>query len=195
VCEDEVALTRCISGGSLSRPDRLQATLREGNSLSFERFTPHGGAFLLLDDLPEGDLISGLLILGRCLADDNCLLFGDDCWRDLCKIAPQVRRETVQAWAAERAGLIEDGARETLRCFSERLPGFAGSSAGYLRANFLCASATLTMEPDRIVVTLSRPPLDLILNTSGWSRGERIWPWLDARPFLLFVGGWREYPQ
>lgn len=196
LCAEKTMLARCITAAAPARREQLHAALTEliKSSTStrtvaqIERFTLHGGAFLLLDDLPEHDLITRLLILGRAVGGDDCALFEDDCWRDLCGISPRLRRETVESCAIERAELIEQGARATLERFSARLPGFAGSSASYLRTNFLSAVAALTIEPDRIVVTLSRPPLDLILNISGRSRGERHWPWIDARPFVLFLG-------
>jgi hypothetical protein len=76
----------------------------------------------------------------------------------------------------------------TLSRFACRLPGFAASGAAYLRDNFLAATATVDFEPDRIVVRLSRTPLQLILQLTGLTRGERSWPWLDPRPFALFTG-------
>src|SRR5262249_20748293 len=45
----------------------------------------------------------------------------------------------------------------TLRRFARRLPGFHAASVGYLWRNFLDIGARLEVEPDRIVVTISRP--------------------------------------
>jgi hypothetical protein len=87
-----------------------------------------------------------------------------------------------QGWRAAFAV----AAQQTLRGFAHRLPGFAGSRAEYLYRNFLDLSASVQVEPSRITVTLSRPPLDLVLGLSGRNRGERRWPQLDERPFVLF---------
>jgi hypothetical protein len=73
-----------------------------------------------------------------------------------------------------------------LRDFSRRLPGFARASFVHLQVNFLSGSATLEQQPERRVVRLGRPPLDVILNMTGMSRTTYRLPWLDNRPFALF---------
>ena len=79
-------------------------------------------------------------------------------------------------------------ARRILRRFGRRLPGFSGSHCRFLRHNFLDVTATVDREADRLSVVLSRPPLDLMLGLTGRNRGERRWPWLDGRPFVLHAG-------
>jgi hypothetical protein len=78
-------------------------------------------------------------------------------------------------------------AAQTLRRFAGRLPGFARSGFEYLRQNFLDVEATLAFQPDRIAVTLTRAPLDLVLALAGRNFGSRSWAWLDPRPFVLFT--------
>jgi hypothetical protein len=84
------------------------------------------------------------------------------------------------------AHLFAEAAAAALRRFARRLPGFAEASCHHLWKNFLAVSATVDRGSDRVEVTLSRPPLDLILRVSGQNHGERRWPWLDPRPFVFF---------
>jgi hypothetical protein len=81
---------------------------------------------------------------------------------------------------------ITVAARDLLRAFAGRLPGFAKSGLPYLHANFLDFSATLEDEPERRVVRLGRPPLYVVLNMAGLSRATYRLSWLDDRPFALF---------
>jgi len=77
-------------------------------------------------------------------------------------------------------------AQGVLRAFARRLPGFAGSSLPYLYSNFLDFTASLEDEPERRVVRLGRPPLDIVLNMTGMARKEYRLDWLDERPLVLF---------
>jgi hypothetical protein len=79
-------------------------------------------------------------------------------------------------------------AARTLRRFARRLPGFGDASCRHLWSNLLDISATVEGGEDRLIVRLTRPPLDVILRLSGQTHGERRWPWLDPRPFFLFSG-------
>jgi hypothetical protein len=85
--------------------------------------------------------------------------------------------------------LIVAAAQSVLRRFAHRISGYADSHARYAQLNFLSAAARVEMEATRIVVTLSRPPLSLMLNLAGLNRGTRSWPALDPRPFVLFTEG------
>jgi hypothetical protein len=76
-----------------------------------------------------------------------------------------------------------------LRDFARRLPGFANSSAAYLERNFLDFGATIEDEPERRVVKLGRPPLNLVLGIAGRNRDSYTLAWLDDRPFMLFEEG------
>lgn len=96
--------------------------------------------------------------------------------------------DTSGALPERWATLFAVAAQQTLRSFARRLPGFAASRCDYLRRNFLDVAASVQAEPARITVTLSRPPLDLVLSLTGRNRGERRWPDLDARPFVVFTG-------
>jgi hypothetical protein len=96
----------------------------------------------------------------------------------------------------DRSGLLPShwaatcgaAAARALRRFARRLPGFGDASCMHLWNNLLDLSATVEGREDRVVVRLTRAPLDVILRLSGQTRGERRWPWLDARPFVLFSG-------
>jgi hypothetical protein len=79
-------------------------------------------------------------------------------------------------------------AARAVRRFARRLPGFADASCPHLWRNMLDMSAAVDQRKDRVTVRLSRPPLDLILQICGQTRGERRWPWLDPRPFFLVSG-------
>jgi hypothetical protein len=82
--------------------------------------------------------------------------------------------------------VLSVAAQGVLRSFAWRLPGFSRSSLPYLHANFLNVPASLEEQPDRRVVLLGRPPLGVILNMTGLSRGTYRLGWLDERPFALF---------
>jgi hypothetical protein len=77
-------------------------------------------------------------------------------------------------------------AQGVLRSFAWRLPGFARAHLPYLQANFLNVPARLEELPDRRVVVLGRPPLDLVLNLTGANRSTFQLRWLDGKPFVLF---------
>lgn len=80
-------------------------------------------------------------------------------------------------------------AQGVLRDFGYRLPGFASSSLGHLYANFLDIGASVERQPERWVVRLGRPPLDVILNMTGMARASYSLSWLRGPPFALFPEG------
>ncbi len=51
--------------------------------------------------------------------------------------------------------------------FATRLPGFAGASAAFLRANLLGAGGIVQMHRTGVQVRLTRPPLDILLGMTG----------------------------
>jgi len=68
-----------------------------------------------------------------------------------------------------------------------RLPGFAGSGLAYLYRNFLDFAGSVEEEPERHVVRLGRPPLNIVLGLTGMVRGAYRLDYLnDERPFTLF---------
>lgn len=66
-----------------------------------------------------------------------------------------------------------------LSMFAKRLPGFATSSFPHLHRNFLSCQATMEVSTSRYSVTLSRPPLDVILNMTGMSRTTYQLTWFS----------------
>jgi hypothetical protein len=81
--------------------------------------------------------------------------------------------------------VLSVAAQNLLRAFSRRLPGFSHSGLTYLYTNFLDFSAKLQEEKERRVVSLSPPPLGLILNITGIARNLYRLDWLDDRLFTL----------
>lgn len=75
-----------------------------------------------------------------------------------------------------------------LRDFAWRLPGFARSGLPYLYRNFLDLSATFEEGPEQYTVRVGRPPLHLVLNMTGMSRGMEHLSWLD-RPLVMTQEG------
>jgi hypothetical protein len=59
-----------------------------------------------------------------------------------------------------------------LRAFTQRLPGFAGSSAGFLWRNFLNVGARVEIDAASIRVFIARPALDVLLTITGLGRAE-----------------------
>jgi hypothetical protein len=88
------------------------------------------------------------------------------------------RNEAERVWTA--------AAQNILRAFARRLPGFSRSGLDYLFRNFLDAVAAVEDRPDRRVVRLSRPPLDVVLSMAGLNRGSYSVRGPDERPFELF---------
>lgn len=81
---------------------------------------------------------------------------------------------------------ISVAAQNLLRSYSRRLPGFALSGLPYLFSNFLDLRATIEDEPERQVVRMGRPPLNLILGMTGLARKTYTISWLDKRKFVLY---------
>lgn len=81
-------------------------------------------------------------------------------------------------------------AQNVLRAVAYRIPGFGYSSLPYLYANFLEMSVALTVQGERRIALLSRPPLHLVLGMTGLASAtfspEHS---RDARPITLRLGG------
>jgi hypothetical protein len=77
-------------------------------------------------------------------------------------------------------------AQNVVRAFALRLPGFSRSGTGYLYRNFLDLIASVEDEPDRRVVRLGKPPLNLVLAMAGQNRQSYRADWLNDRPFELY---------
>ncbi len=84
---------------------------------------------------------------------------------------------------------LSAAAQALLRNFAWRLPGFARSSLAYLFDNFLDCPASLEDAPDRCILRLGRPPLNLVLNMTGMARASYRVGWRGDRPFVLFQEG------
>jgi hypothetical protein len=84
------------------------------------------------------------------------------------------------------ARVFAPAAQNALRAFAQRLPGFARSGLPYLHRNFLDLTASLEELPERRIVRLGRPPLDLVLSMAGLNRASHRLRGPDARPFELY---------
>lgn len=71
----------------------------------------------------------------------------------------------------------------TCRRFAHRIPGMAGASLGYLYANLLDSGGRFDPEAD--LLTLTRPPLQVLLNLTGIGRGTRRWSGPPQRELRL----------
>ncbi len=93
-------------------------------------------------------------------------------------------------WKVPRTIALEIAvlAMSILRDFAWRLPGFARSGLPYLYRNFLDFSAALEEGPEQYTVRVGRPPLHLVLNMTGMSRGMEHLSWLD-RPLVMTQEG------
>jgi hypothetical protein len=80
-------------------------------------------------------------------------------------------------------------AQGVLRRFARKLPGFTKSSLGYLNHNFLDGCATVEESERQRIVSLSRPPLHLMISKAGLNRCLYRLSWLDGRPFAVFPEG------
>jgi len=80
-------------------------------------------------------------------------------------------------------------AQGILRRFAAQLPGFGRSSLNYLNRNFLDCCAAVETSEERIVVSLSQPPLHLLLAKSGLNRRSYNLSWLQGRLCAIFPEG------
>ena len=76
-------------------------------------------------------------------------------------------------------------AQALLRDLAWRLPGLAHSSLPYLWQNVLACSASVDFETDRVVATLSRAPMHMLLSLTGMNRRLLMFPATGARPWIL----------
>ena len=72
-----------------------------------------------------------------------------------------------------------------LRLFAWKLAGFGRASARHLWMNCLNVGARVESHHDRRLVTMGRPPLDVVLRLAGLSHTSYIAPHIDSRPFVL----------
>lgn len=80
-------------------------------------------------------------------------------------------------------------AQGLMRNLAWRLPGFSRSGLPYLYRNFLDFPGNIEAEPERYVVRLGRPPLNIILAVTGLLRATYRLRWTDdEKPFQLFQG-------
>lgn len=128
---------------------------------------------VLLEMVESDKMISGILARLEKTGDDLSFVTLPKSFR--------LTRPFDQALSVVAQGLMRD--------FAWRLPGFAGSTLPYLYHNFLDFQAVIEEEPDRWVVRLGQPPLNLILNMTGLNRQTFTPAWRDGRPFVLFQGG------
>jgi hypothetical protein len=80
-------------------------------------------------------------------------------------------------------------AQGVLRRFAAQLPGFGRSSLSYLNRNFLDCCAAVEASEERIVVSLSQPPLHLVLAKGGLNRRSYNLSWLHGRLCAIFPEG------
>ncbi len=159
---------------------------------------------------PEGVL--SLLALASILPErEACSALAEDVLRAAFGVDPRAGMAVLAAWLAEVppraimaaprrpadiAGLPEpfraarrqhraliSAAKQALADFARRLPGFAGSSAAFLRDNLLAIGARVTVSPGMVQAVLERPPLDVLLAISGL--GDRAAPLPDGRLLIL----------
>ncbi len=72
--------------------------------------------------------------------------------------------------------------------FARRVPGFSNSSLPHLFDNFLNMRARLEAEPQRWLVRLGRPPLNVVLAMTGMARNQYRLDWRDNQLVELYQG-------
>ncbi|MEJ5990256.1 hypothetical protein WG902_09675 [Ramlibacter sp. PS3R-8] len=118
---------------------------------------------------------------GTALLNDSILLrllALDAARRRQLHADPAGRRALRSALQATGQGSLRATAGVLLDALADRLPGLAGSSAGYLRAQALSMSAVVALgspdepaSPATAVVRLRPAPLDALLRLAGMTRG------------------------
>lgn len=86
--------------------------------------------------------------------------------------------------AMERA--LQVAAQGILRSMAWRLPGFARATLPHLWTNFLAIDAQVVTEEHRVVATLSRPPLAMIVSMTGLFHLRYTLPWMTPAAVMLF---------
>ena len=87
---------------------------------------------------------------------------------------------------AAMARALQSVAQGMLRTLAWRLPGFARATLPHLWANFLSVDAQVLLEPGRMVATLSRPPLAMIVSMTGLFHARYQLPWMSPPLVALF---------
>ncbi|MGH2583277.1 MAG: hypothetical protein ACRDJE_00005, partial [Dehalococcoidia bacterium] len=85
-------------------------------------------------------------------------------------------RSAGLAWSQIAAAVLNITAR--------RIPGFAGSSAGYLCRNFLAGTSLVERDAGGVSVDLPRVPLQVVMRVAG-TAGRYAIPWLPGGALLI----------
>ncbi|MCC7052828.1 MAG: hypothetical protein IT355_06135 [Gemmatimonadaceae bacterium] len=87
---------------------------------------------------------------------------------------------------ATMARALQVVAQGMLRSLAWRLPGFSRATLPHLWANFLSVDAQVLVEEQRVVATLSRPPLAMIVSMTGLFHARYSLPWMSPPLVMLF---------
>jgi hypothetical protein len=86
------------------------------------------------------------------------------------------------------ASAVSLASHAVLRLFAWKLAGFGRASARHLWTNCLDVRARVESHHDRRLVTMGRPPLDVVLRLAGLVHASYVAPHIDPRPFVLIAG-------
>lgn len=137
--------------------------------------------------------------LALCLLDtlagaDALRLIDDPGWRTLLGVPEHLRNVDLDRWADAQTDLwraLIPSSQKTrhavsdtlLHSLAQRLPGFGKASAAFLRANALNAGGTIDPGAEPVRITITRPPLDIVLAMSGLADREVLLP--DGRVAVM----------
>ena len=186
-------------------PDDRRGTLDRETANAQTYDSPHGGVWLLLPELIALGLsgCQSLIVLALCAGPDSMGVRDDRALRDALGIPPDEDPPPDLSWhglpepaviasrrdlaylrkASARLGVPSRARTHRLaiaavRRYARRLPGFADSSLAHLWVNLLAAPARVVVEPGRLSVLLSPPPLVVVWRLSGADRADY---WLADR--------------
>lgn len=172
----------------------------------------------LLDALPAEEwtdrpqLFRFVTFAGCCPPELRLDASRDGALRDLFGVLPEDTLDTVDAVAracvadwirGEEHPAFDDpfdedyfgprnaaglAAHAVVRLFAWKLAGFGRATARHLWMNCLNVSARLERHDQRIIVTMARPPLDVVLRLAGLSKTTYVAPRFDRRPFEIAAG-------
>jgi hypothetical protein len=80
-------------------------------------------------------------------------------------------------------------AQAAMAHFSQRLPGLAGSSAGYLQDQFLNCTGDLTFTKTELMIALQHVPLGIVLSMGGHLGHRGRIPWHNDRALSITIKG------
>jgi len=157
-------------------------------------FTPYGGALILCallvrlgwwEKWPRRRAARrALAVVAAALSGKNAAAIArDPLLRAVCGVEPTTKRAASDLSRDLRSPRVRAEARALLRALASCVVGGAGSSADYIRKQYLTLHASVSITEVQVAVRLGRAPLDVMLVLAGLKRADVTLP--DGRSLVL----------